>query len=89
MANRLHRIVYEKLQSVADLLITFGIENNPPWHELEDDSNDDGPKGSIFVPKFPSNAFFSVHDPVKDKTVTVDSLISGALEKAFWEMVRT
>lgn len=85
-SNRLHRIVHEKLQNVADLLIAFGIENNPSWFDMDEDVNDTV-KGSVFVPKLPSNAFSSVHDPVKDKTVTVDNLIIGALEKAFWEMV--
>lgn len=86
-SNTLHRIINEKLQNIADLLITFGIEDSPPWHDSENEPNDDVQKGSVFVPKGASNSFFSIHDPVKDRTVTVDNLITGALEKAFWEMV--
>lgn len=87
-SNRLHRILNEKLQSISDLLIAFGIEESPPWEESDPDSTSPREeRGSIFVPKFSSDAMFSIHDPVKDKTITVDNLITGALEKAFWEMV--
>ncbi|XP_015784555.1 protein phosphatase 1H [Tetranychus urticae] len=85
-AYRLHKIVHDKLSSIADLLITFGIEENAFQGDADLKFATENTKGVIYQPSFPPDTYFSVHDPVKDKTVSVDNLISGALEKAFWDM---
>lgn len=62
----LHKIVEERLTSVADLLLA------PDSTDAEDPKQNSG-----------YNAWF-----FSEKHISKDNLIIGALEAAFWEMVR-
>ncbi|KAG8183095.1 hypothetical protein JTE90_010918 [Oedothorax gibbosus] len=71
-SNTLHKIVQEKLQEVADLLIL------PQEHldVLARGCNERTPQPAGF------------QGSLSDRNVTRDSLIAGALESAFWDMDR-
>ena len=108
-ANTLHKIIQEKFQNIADLLIEFGLKNhdrntstsseyavdNHEFLESIDgtyiDRNQTTLNGSTIInhdkhiPE--NNVSHLLFQPATDKIVTVDSLIIGALESAFWEMV--
>ncbi|GFU18657.1 protein phosphatase 1H [Trichonephila clavipes] len=71
-SNTLHKIVQEKLQEVADLLTLPPSQLNLVAKGSHERSSQ--PAGFM--------GFTS------DRDVTVDSLITGALESAFWEMDR-
>lgn len=71
-SNTLHKIVQEKLQEAADLLILPQSQLNLVAKGSHERSSQ--PAGFM--------GFTS------DREVTVDSLITGALESAFWEMDR-
>lgn len=127
-ANTLHKIIHDKLQSIADLLIAFGLPESDftEVNELDEaqkekmDQYQDGTlrrspsvgrrkpfNRTIFNPHaasdndcesstslvinqdihLPHDNIALLFSPATDKMVTVDSLIIGALESAFWDMV--
>ncbi|RWS07929.1 Protein phosphatase 1H-like protein [Dinothrombium tinctorium] len=100
-SNTLHKIVQEKLQNIADILITFGLKDvDEKEEEIVENStttinsssfnhNRLTSKGSVIVNHdnhLPSDTIIPLFQPAIDKIVTVDALIIGALELAFWEM---
>lgn len=104
-AATLQKIVQEKLQNIADLLIEFGLQKKRDQNG-EESSEEDEPEGretfdAIYINKktthkgsviinhdkhIPDAHFTLLFQPATDKIITVDSLIIGALESAFWEM---
>jgi len=94
-SNTLHKIIQEKLQSIADLIIAFGLkdERKTSNSEVRDDSNStaDSKKlnGSVIINQdnhLSKDNIALLFHPSSDKIITVDNLITGALESAFWEM---
>lgn len=106
-AAALHKVIYEKLQNIADLLITFGLEPVTDESDADVPEASNGPRRSLFdstqinrsrraangcviinhdanLPRDPPLTL--LFHPSLDKLVTVDSLIIGSLESAFWEM---
>ncbi|KAI1278713.1 Protein phosphatase 1H [Halotydeus destructor] len=103
-ANTLHKIIQEKLQSIADLLIEFGLKDQSRSDQNDSDHEDghdvmdsahinkcSNIDGSLVINQdrhlAEDNPALLFH-PSTDKSVTVDKLIIGALEAAFWEMDR-
>lgn len=100
-SSALHRVIQDKLHSIADLLIAFGLEQvdrelgeqlecNTVTDSVQVNRNSKTVNGSIVInqdanlPKDPQLTLMC--HPSLEKLVTVDSLIIGALESAFWEM---
>lgn len=103
-ANSLQKIIQEKLQNIADLLIEFGLRE-PGERSVKSDLVDESEwshgfdatlinknatvNGSIIINQdrnLPEESPRLLFHPAFDKLVTVDSLIIGALESAFWDM---
>lgn len=103
----LHKAVNDKLQNIADLLITFGLDPPAGDNDSEVDDDQNGTSLTAFdctrinrSRKTTNGCVIINHDanlprdppltllfhPSLDKLVTVDSLIIGSLESAFWEM---
>jgi serine/threonine protein phosphatase PrpC len=104
----LHKVINDKLQKIADLLIAFGLEpsvvdsNCDAFHDQNEadlNTTSDSTQinrsrktadGNVIInhdanlPRNPPLTLLS--QPSQDRLVTVDSLIIGALESAFWEL---
>ncbi|RWS26620.1 Protein phosphatase 1H-like protein [Leptotrombidium deliense] len=100
-SNTLHKIVQDKLQNIADILITFGLKDVEEKEEKDEELSTGVNSTSINHNRLTKDGSVIVnHDnhlssscnvallfhPATDKIVTVDGLIIGALELAFWEM---
>ncbi|XP_054163019.1 protein phosphatase 1H-like [Oppia nitens] len=92
VSNTLHKIIEEKLQSIADLLIKFGITNDKNLCVKginESESEAKQLNGSVVINQDnhlnKENIALLFH-PSTEKWITVDNLITGALESAFWQM---
>lgn len=100
-SNTLNKIIQDKLQSIADLLVAFGLneEANDETDSENKITNDNSDKRSNNLNHslsksnainqsnhLPLDNIALLFHPATDKIVTVDNLIIGALESAFWEM---
>jgi hypothetical protein len=97
-SNTLHKIIQEKLQVIADLIITFGLkddsnnqlnDSNGLENDLKSELSSKKLNGSVIINQdkhLAKDNIALLFHPSSDKTITVDSLITGALESAFWEM---
>ncbi|CAG2163385.1 unnamed protein product [Oppiella nova] len=94
VSNTLHKIIEEKLQSIADLLIRFGLnsDDNSNGESSAGNGNDLESKllnGSVVINQdnhLDRDNIALLFHPSTDKMITVDNLITGALESAFWQM---
>ena len=93
VSNSLHKIIQEKLQSIADLLIKFGLKDESETNSESNDTSSDVESkrmnGSVIINQdnhLDKDNIALLFHPSSDKTITVDNLITGALESAFWEM---
>ena len=87
-ANTLHKIIQEKLQSIADLLIAFGLKSDLNDEGFDENDICTNVNGSLVINQdtfIPKDNLALLFNPAPDKLVTVDSLIVGVLESAFWE----
>ena len=94
VSNTLHKIIESKLQTIADLLIKFGLKDeqktDPESNGVsESDSDSKRLNGSVVINQdnhLDKDNIALLFHPSTDKMITVDNLITGALESAFWEM---
>jgi hypothetical protein len=97
-SNTLHKIIQEKLQVIADLIITFGLKDDSNYqlndsngfqNDLKSELSSKKLNGSLIINQdkhLAKDNIALLFHPSSDKTITVDNLITGALESAFWEM---
>ena len=94
VSNTLHKIIEAKLQTIADLLIRFGLKDDQKSDSEsnetnESDSDSKRVNGSVVINQdnhINKDNIALLFQPSTDKIITVDNLITGALESAFWEM---
>ncbi|CAG2100179.1 unnamed protein product [Medioppia subpectinata] len=92
VSNTLHKIIEDKLQSIADLLIRFGLKDECSSNEESNTGSDSESKrlnGSVVINQdnhLDKENIALLFHPSTDKMITVDNLITGALESAFWQM---
>lgn len=92
-AKRLHKILDEKLQEIADFLVLFGIDKKAKKEDKSEESKEmettkttklNG-ENNYYTSSNRLSSFFSNQNC--DRRISIDSLITGALESAFWNMV--
>lgn len=91
VSNTLHKIIEAKLQTIADLLIRFGLKEDQKsdYESIESDPESKRHNGSVVINQdnhIDRDNIALLFQPSTDKIITVDNLITGALESAFWEM---
>lgn len=86
-AAQLHNIIGDKLRQISDLLIAleFLDDESETGKDNEDAAEEQSQKENVReIPSSPDTTLPDMID-IRQK-ITVDSLITGALESAFWEM---